>query len=181
LEGAKIHKYLLVLLKPLSFSAKYNTCMNRSFIEVRKALPGDAPVIAGFQISMAMETEQILLDVNVVSLGVQAVFHDVSKGQYFVALEDGKIIGSMLTTPEWSDWRNRIVLWIQSVYILPEYRRKGVFRKLYEFVKRDAEKDPTIGGLRLYVDKTNVMAQKVYRQLGMNGEHYQVFEWMKDF
>ena len=105
--------------------------MNRSFIEVRKALPGDAPVIAGFQISMAMETEQILLDVNVVSLGVQAVFHDVSKGQYFVALEDGKIIGSMLTTPEWSDWRNRIVLWIQSVYILPEYRRKGVFRKLY--------------------------------------------------
>jgi ribosomal protein S18 acetylase RimI-like enzyme len=148
-------------------------------IIVREALQEDADSIINFQLAMALETENLSLDRTVTARGVRAVFRDPSKGKYYVAVEAGTIAGCMLTTPEWSDWRNRTVLWIQSVYVLPQYRKKGVFRRLFELLLEEARKDNTIGGIRLYVDRSNKQAQSVYTRLGMDGEHYQVFEWMK--
>jgi ribosomal protein S18 acetylase RimI-like enzyme len=85
-----------------------------------------------------------------------------------------------MTTYEWSDWRNGTVIWIQSVYIAPNHRGKGVYKTMYEFIQKMVSDDPDLRGIRLYVDKTNHAAQKVYTNLKMNGEHYQVFEWMKE-
>ena len=82
-------------------------------------------------------------------------------------------------TYEWSDWRNNTVVWIQSVYVLPGFRKRGVFNALYETVKSMVNEDPSFAGIRLYVDRTNHNAQEVYKKSGMNGDHYQVFEWMK--
>lgn len=139
----------------------------------------DAQIIASFQVKMAWETEAYKLDLETVSKGVEAVFQNKELGRYFVVKLNNEIIASLLTTYEWSDWRNCKVWWIQSVYVKPDYRRKGVFADLYSHIKRLAEHDENVGGIRLYVDKTNVNAQKSYNQVGMNGEHYQLFEWMK--
>jgi len=149
-------------------------------IEISRAVIADAPAIAQFQLEMALETENIRLNPVVTTEGVLAVFKDPSKGTYYKAMEGNVMAGSMLTTPEWSDWRNRTILWIQSVYVLPGYRRKGIFRALYEHLQKEISGDDAIGGIRLYVDRTNQRAQQVYNRLGMNGEHYQVFEWMKE-
>jgi len=149
--------------------------------KIRLAKIGDSPTIAGFQLKMAIETENLQLDTETVGKGVKAVFEKPELGQYFVAEKDGQIIASMLTTFEWSDWRNAQVWWLQSVYVIPEFRRQGIFKRMYDFVKILAESDANVGGIRLYVDKTNVRAQEVYKAVGMNGEHYQVFEWMKEF
>lgn len=148
-------------------------------IACRKATLKDADTITRFQLEMAMETEQVKLDETVTGKGVLAVFNDPSKGTYYIASAGNSIAGCMLTTPEWSDWRNRTILWIQSVYVRPEYRKMGVFTALYENLKQQLDNNPEIGGIRLYVDRTNQIAQKVYTRLGMNGEHYQVFEWMR--
>jgi GNAT superfamily N-acetyltransferase len=149
--------------------------------KIRLAKDGDRFVIAGFQKKMAKETENLKLDDLTVGKGVRKVFKKPKLGQYFVAEIDGKIIASMLTTFEWSDWRNAQVWWLQSVYVLPEFRQQGIFKKMYEFVKTLADMNENVGGIRLYVDKSNVRAQEVYKAVGMNGEHYQVFEWMKEF
>ncbi|MDZ7648277.1 MAG: GNAT family N-acetyltransferase [Cytophagales bacterium] len=109
---------------------------------------------------------------------MQSVFEDVNKGAYYVAFDDDTVIGSLMTTYEWSDWRNGTVIWIQSVYVLPAYRGQGVYKKMYEHVQSLVTPESGYRGIRLYVDKTNLAAQKVYEKLGMNGEHYQVFEWM---
>ncbi len=146
---------------------------------VREAKSNEFSIIADFQIKMAHETERISLDAGKVEAGVQAVFDDPSKGTYYVAKDKGQVIACMLTTYEWSDWRNRTVLWIQSLYVVPAYRKQGVFKAMYENVKSMVNQSDKFGGIRLYVDKTNVNAQKVYDAIGMNGEHYQVFEWMK--
>ncbi|HEV8657184.1 MAG TPA: GNAT family N-acetyltransferase [Thermoanaerobaculia bacterium] len=145
----------------------------------RDAEPDDALDIVDFQIAMAAETEDFALDRKICARGVDAVFADRSLGRYFVADADSKLIASLMITPEWSDWRNGVVWWIQSVYVRPEYRRRGVYAGLYQYVKRIAEGDESVKGIRLYVDRRNAAAQEVYRRLGMNGEHYQVFEWMK--
>ncbi len=137
--------------------------------------------IVEFQIAMARETEGIELNRYVCTRGVEAVFEDRNLGRYFVGEAGGAVIASLLITPEWSDWRNGMVWWIQSVYVKPEFRRRGVYAGLYEHIKRIAENNESVKGIRLYVDKSNVAAQEVYRRLGMNGEHYQVFEWMKRF
>jgi len=150
-------------------------------LKIRLAKIDDSHTIAGFQLKMAIETENLKLDNETVQKGVKAVFEKPELGQYFIADTDGKIIASMLTTFEWSDWRNAQVWWLQSVYVLPEFRQKGIFKKMYEFVKILADMNENVGGIRLYVDKTNVRAQEVYKAVGMNGEHYQVFEWMKEF
>jgi len=149
--------------------------------KIRLAKIDDSIAIAGFQIRMAIETENLQLDTETVGKGVKAVFKKPELGQYFVAENDGNIIASMLTTFEWSDWRNAQVWWLQSVYVLPEFRQQGIFKKMYEFVKTLADMNENVGGIRLYVDKSNVRAQEVYKAVGMNGEHYQVFEWMKEF
>jgi GNAT superfamily N-acetyltransferase len=146
---------------------------------IREAKNSDIDQIIDFQLKMALETEQIELNSTTVKKGVNAVILDSSKGRYYVAEKDGKIIGSLLTTYEWSDWRNGTILWIQSVYILPEYRRKGVYRKLYSHIKDLVNNDSQLNGIRLYADKTNHVAHKTYSNLGMNQDHYITFEWMK--
>lgn len=148
-------------------------------IRTREADVTDAGDIAAFQRAMARETEEVELDAAVVDRGVRAVFEDPARGRYFVAEGDGKVIASLLITYEWSDWRNGNVWWIQSVYVRPEFRRRGVYALMYEYVKGIATADPNIRGIRLYVDRRNAPAQDVYRRCGMDGEHYLVFEWMK--
>ncbi len=148
-------------------------------INIRPANIEDAETIADFQIEMAYETENILLDKDTITTGVNAVFYDPKKGKYFVAESDGDIIASLLITPEWSDWRNKWIWWIQSVFVVPSFRGKKVFKKMYEYVKALVAEDHEAAGLRLYVDTNNKTARSVYKALGMNGEHYQMFEWMK--
>ncbi len=130
---------------------------------------------------MARETEELELDRETCGKGVAAVFDDQSLGRYFVAEENGEVVGSLLITYEWSDWRAGMVWWIQSVYVVPELRRQGVYRGLYEHVQKIVQDDESVSGIRLYVDRRNTRAQQVYETLGMNGEHYLVFEWMKHF
>lgn len=148
-------------------------------MDIRKANPSEIDSIVTFQQKMAMETESLELDTAILTKGVQAVFDDSSKGIYYVAIEDKKTIASLLITYEWSDWRNGQVYWIQSVYVLPEHRGKGVYKQMYLHLKEEVEKSLNIRGLRLYVEKDNQIAQKVYAKLGMDGEHYKMFEWMK--
>ena len=135
--------------------------------------------IAACQVRMALETEGMELDPDTVRLGVGAVLLDPAKGRYFVAEDaDGIPVACLLTIPEWSDWRNRTVLWIHSLYVVPAFRGKGVYRRLYSHLKDLVQQDPGYAGLRLYVDKRNRHASEVYRKLGMNSEHYELFEWM---
>ncbi len=146
-------------------------------IHVRPAHLGDLDAIVAGNIEMAEDTEGLRLDEATLREGVRALLDGRAPGRYLVAEIDGRIVGQVLTTYEWSDWRNRMVWWIQSVHVVPEARQQGVFRVLYDTVRRDALAAGA-GGLRLYVDTTNVRAQKVYAPLGMNGEHYRVFEDM---
>jgi GNAT superfamily N-acetyltransferase len=147
----------------------------------RAAEPTDITAIVNFQIEMAHETEDIELDRDVLGRGVEALFTDPSLGRYFIADIDGKPIASLMITYEWSDWRNGMVWWIQSVYVAPEARRRGIYAGLYQYVKDLVDTESAVRGIRLYVDRRNTAAQEVYRRLGMNGDHYQVFEWMKTF
>ena len=148
-------------------------------IKIRPGLLFDIDIIADFQVKMAFETENMKLDPPTVNLGVTAVMDDPSKGKYWLAEVDGNVVGCLLTVPEWSDWRNGTVLWIHSVYVQPDFRKHGVFKALYSHLKEMVSDAPDLRGLRLYVDKTNTKAQKVYENLGMSGEHYHLFEWMK--
>jgi GNAT superfamily N-acetyltransferase len=146
---------------------------------IRKARLEDAPAIIDFQLKMAWETEQLALVPEVVTKGVNAVFSDTSRGQYWVAEDTGNIISSLLITYEWSDWRNSEVWWFQSVYVLPEWRRKGIFRSMYLQIMNEAEKQG-VAGLRLYVETNNSGAQNTYKALGMQSEHYRMYEWLKE-
>jgi len=150
-------------------------------MNIRNATLEDVATIVDFQLKMALETEGLTLDFDVVTQGVTAVFCDSSKGGYFVAEEEGVVVASLMITHEWSDWRNGLVWWIQSVYVAPEFRRRGVFALMYGHIKREVEASSSIRGLRLYVDKRNDSAQKVYKRLGMNGSHYDTYEWMRSF
>ncbi len=150
-----------------------------SDILFREATRADVPAIIEFQLAMARETEELELDRDILTKGVNALFADPSLGRYYVAEDAGRVVGSLMITYEWSDWRNGMVWWIQSVYVLPEYRRRGIYAGLYAHIKTAVEPDPAIRGIRLYVDNRNVPAQQVYARLGMEGEHYRVFEWMK--
>lgn len=145
----------------------------------REATMQDATQIADFQLKMAIETEGIELDKPTVIMGVNAVLTDSTKGKYYVAEINNRVAGSLLTTFEWSDWRNGTILWIQSVYVLPEFRRKGVYRNLYSHLKSLVLDNDSLNGIRLYADKSNIPAQKTYKTLGMNPDHYVTFEWLK--
>ena len=147
-------------------------------INIRPAKKYDAEIIADFQVKMALETENYELNKNIVLKGVNAVFNDKTKGIYYVAEQENKIIASLLTTFEWSDWRNSTVIWIQSVFVLSGYRGKGIFAKMYKYIKNISVENKNYCGIRLYVDKTNLPAQKVYKKLGMESEHYKLFEDM---
>jgi len=148
--------------------------------KIRIANEEDHFTIVDFQMKMAKETEGLELDRETVKLGVMHVLRNPQKGRYLVAVLDGKIVASLMLTPEWSDWRNRCVLWFQSVYVVPEAREKGIFKRMYEHVKQHiVMADEQNAGLRLYVDASNTNAIEVYNKVGMDGEHYRVFEWMK--
>jgi len=147
---------------------------------VREATEQDIPSLLDFQLKMALETENITLEISSLTMGVHRLFKDSTKGRYYVAAEEGgDIVGCLMTTYEWSDWRNGTVLWIQSVYVAKEHRGQGIYKEMYNHIQQLVETDPDLRGIRLYVDKTNTAAQQAYQKIGMNGEHYTVYEWMK--
>jgi ribosomal protein S18 acetylase RimI-like enzyme len=137
----------------------------------------DADLLVEFNQAMALETEGKRLAPGVLRSGVEAVFSDDKKGFYIVARSsDDQIVGSLMITFEWSDWRGKWFWWIQSVYILPEFRGRGIYRLLYEFVKETARDRQNVCGFRLYVEKENTNAQNVYEKLGMKPSHYLMYE-----
>lgn len=150
-------------------------------IHFREARPDEASLIRDFQVAMAFESEKMRLDPDTCMRGVRAVFESPAKGAYWVAedRESKKILGCTLLINEWSDWRARTVLWIHSLYVIPEHRGKGIYRAMYEALQERVRQDPAIGGIRLYVDRTNELGIKVYEKLGMSREHYHLYEWMK--
>ena len=148
-------------------------------IKIHKATLSNAPSIIDFQQKMAWETEHLTLVPDLVTKGVNAVLISNACGQYFIAEDDGKVVASLLITYEWSDWRNSNIWWFQSVYVLPEWRRKGIFRSMYLHIKAEAEKQG-VAGLRLYVETNNSTARKTYEALGMQCEHYKMYEWLKE-
>jgi ribosomal protein S18 acetylase RimI-like enzyme len=148
-----------------------------SSLVVRPAAIADLDFIVRANQCLASETENLVLDEATLRAGVLALLDKRAPGDYFVAERRGMALGQLLITYEWSDWRNRMIWWIQSVYVEPPARRDGVFCALYEHVRREAIASGA-GGLRLYVDTRNARAQQVYSALGMNGDHYRVFEEM---
>jgi ribosomal protein S18 acetylase RimI-like enzyme len=148
-------------------------------IQIREATRSDISVLVQFQQLLARETENVILDEKILSTGITAMFEDPTKGRYYIAETNGDAIGCHMITYEWSDWRNGMVYWLQSVYVKESFRKHGVFKTMFESLWKRIESDPMIAGLRLYADKTNTRAQKVYQSLGMNGDHYTVFEKMK--
>ena len=145
-------------------------------MNIRIATIEDAPDLVEFNQAMALETEGKRLETGILKSGVEAVFTDEKKGFYVVAEEENKIIGGLMITFEWSDWRNSWFWWIQSVYILPEARGRKIYRRLYEFVKEQARESRNVCGFRLYVEKENVNARKVYEKLNMEASHYLMYE-----
>jgi ribosomal protein S18 acetylase RimI-like enzyme len=143
---------------------------------VRRATPADASVIVDFNRRLALESEGKTLDSAVLARGVAAGLADPNKALYFVAEEAGAVVGQLMLTKEWSDWRNGWIWWIQSVYVRDDWRRRGVFRLLYEHVHRLAAADPEVTGLRLYVEHENGAAQQTYLSLGMERTGYLVLE-----
>ena len=143
---------------------------------IRRAVPGDARILVEYNRRMARETEGKDLSMEVLGAGVAAALADERKALYFVAEEDGAVLGQMMITREWSDWRNGWIWWIQSVYVRADARRRGVFRALYEHVYQVASQDPEIIGLRLYVERENLVAQQTYLGLGMEQTSYLLFE-----
>lgn len=147
-------------------------------INIRKGRESDVAMIAEFQIKMALETEDLVLDPKSVLKGVQYFFDHSGTGFYLIAESKDEVCGCLLVQNEWSDWRNCFVWWIHSVYVLPAYRKNGIFALMYNHLKEKVEQNEELGGLRLFVDKTNLRAQKVYEKMGMNGDHYLLYEWM---
>ena len=151
--------------------------MNPRTIHVRSATLDDASIIADFNIRMAMETELLALDPSVIFPGVRALFDDPSRGQYFVAEVRNQVVGCLMITHEWSDWRNGDIWWIQSVYVHPDFRRQGVFSALYRHSANMARSAKAVG-LRLYMEQENSTAQATYQKLGMHVTHYQMLQQM---
>lgn len=145
-------------------------------LTVRRATPADAATIVEFNRLLALESEGKTLDTAVLSAGVQTGLADSKKALYFVAEEDGAVLGQMMITFEWSDWRNGWMWWIQSVYVDQKARRRGVFRALYDHVYQLACADPEVIGIRLYVERDNRAAQETYLRMGMGWTSYGVLE-----
>ena len=144
---------------------------------VRSARSSDARAITHFNVRLAWETEHQQLDPITVQAGVEAVLGDRAKGEYFVAEANDQVVGQCSVTYEWSDWRNGMYWWLQSVYVDGPWRQRGTFRDLFEHVRRTAHSAGAVG-LRLYVAKTNLVAQAVYQRRGMVRAGYEVFEVM---
>ena len=147
-------------------------------INIRKALLKDAKIIAKFNSAMALETEGKCLKEKIISAGVENLFKHPEYGFYIVAETENRVVGCLLITYEWSDWRNGLIWWIQSVYIHPEFRRRGIYRQMYSYIKTMALSAKNICGIRLYVEKENTTAQSTYKNLGMIETVYNMYEEM---
>ena len=143
---------------------------------VRAAGLEDWPLIVEFNRQLAAETEDTELHVDLLTAGVKAALADSAKAQYFVASTGETVVGQLMHTWEWSDWRNGMIWWLQSVYVQPEHRGRGVFRMLYEHVQQLAESDPGVVGIRLYIETGNDAARAVYEKLGMRAGSYNVMQ-----
>jgi len=152
------------------------TSVPGSDVQVRRASLLHVDAIIDFNIAMAQETEGKFLDSEVVRLGVEAVFNRNDLGFYLIAEHTSRPVGQLLITYEWSDWRNSFFWWIQSVYVKPDYRRQGVYQSLHFYVAEVARQQGNVGGLRLYVDKDNTIAQGVYAGLRMRPTNYDMYE-----
>ena len=153
--------------------------MGKKMFRIRKGRLSDIETIVDFQQKMAKETERLILKKQTVTKGVRAVFRDKRKGTYYIVEDEGEAAGMLMTIPEWSDWRNSTVLWIHSLYIRPQYRGKGAFKKMYQFLKKRVQRSNSLSGLRLYVEKENISARRVYEKLEMTKDHYLMYEWLK--
>ena len=147
-------------------------------LTIRDATPGDAEIIADFNSRLAFETEGMRLSPEVINRGVETLLADQSKGRYWVAQADSRVVGQIMVTYEWSDWRNSMIWWIQSVYVHGDYRRSGVFSALYRHVESLARRDPQVSGIRLYVERDNARARRTYESLGMDMTDYRVMQSM---
>ncbi|MCY2968017.1 MAG: GNAT family N-acetyltransferase [Planctomycetota bacterium] len=149
---------------------------NSPKITIRPAGPGDWETVVDFNCRLAEESEGKRLDRGHVEPGVKALLADARKGRYYLALIDGEIVGQLMHTYEWSDWRNGDIWWLQSVYVIPDRRRQGVFRALFEHLRTAAQDDPGVVGLRLYVEEQNAHAHATYANLGFQPGGYFVLE-----
>ncbi|ABO22613.1 GNAT family N-acetyltransferase [Shewanella loihica] len=145
-------------------------------MQIRKGQQSDLTALVQFNQAMANETEGLSLDQQTLTLGVQTLLENPARGFYLVAEEGGEILGSLMVTFEWSDWRAKDYYWIQSVYIRPQNRRQGIYGKLYEAVKQIAEDNGGAASFRLYVEQENHKAQKTYEALGMKQSYYLMYE-----
>jgi GNAT superfamily N-acetyltransferase len=145
-------------------------------IMIRRARSVDAGIITRFNAAMGKETEGIKLNRKRLHAGVRSILRDRHKGFYLLAEVGGRVVGQMMITREWSDWRNSHFWWIQSVYVLPMYRRRGVYRALHQYVISVSKRRKDVCGIRLYVDRHNGRAQMVYKKLGMKRSTYDMFE-----
>lgn len=145
-------------------------------MKIRLAKKPDIDALVEFNQAMALETEGKRLDEATLTAGVRAVFASDERGFYAVAEENGRVLGGLLVTREWSDWRNAWFWWIQSVYVVPEARGKGLYRELSAFVWTMAREAGDVFGIRLYVEKENSVAQAVYQRLGMHETDYLMYE-----
>ena len=145
-------------------------------LAIRRATSGDLDVVVDFNRRLAEESEGKILDPAVLKAGVAQALADPNKALYFLAEDAGRVVGQTMITTEWSDWRNGWFWWIQSVYVRAEARRRGIFRALFDHVSQAARQDPSVIGLRLYVDRENHAAQQTYRRMGMKETEYFVLE-----
>jgi GNAT superfamily N-acetyltransferase len=145
-------------------------------ISVREASLPDWAIIADFNVRLARESEDLDLDPARVETGVRAILTDPAKGIYYVAEDAGAVVGQLMVTYEWSDWRNGLIWWIQSVYVRPEFRRAGVFRALFRHLQSLARVQKEVCTLRLYVHGENAQAHRSYERMGMSRTKYQIYE-----
>lgn len=146
---------------------------------IRDATLNDLDVLVDFQCKLAYESEEVILDSVILKKGIEAMFQDRTRGIYKIAEDNGKPVACHMITYEWSDWRNGMIWWLQSVYVKESHRKQGVFKMMYNDLITKIKNDPGVIGLRLYVDKKNEQGLKTYEAMGMDGSHYTVYEWMK--
>lgn len=148
--------------------------MNSSTISIRRATIADLETIVAFNAAMALETEELTLDPHVLREGVSTALKNPAIGPYYVAECDGAVVGQMMITFEWSDWRNANIWWVQSVYVAKPLRRRGIFRMLYQHVRNEARSRSDVCGIRLYAYNENHRALQTYQDLGMKVTKYVV-------
>lgn len=145
-------------------------------ISVRAARHDDLPLLVRFNVAMALETEDKRLAPATIGAGIERLLQNAELGRYLIADIHGEACGALMLTREWSDWRNGMFWWIQSVFVEPAQRRRGVYRALHEQVRMLARAEGDVCGIRLYVERDNVDAQRTYTAMGMHETAYRLFE-----